>query len=33
MATSDKPDNRLTPLETLTMNALWDESPAKGDQP
>ena len=32
MATSDKPDNRLTSLETLIMNVLWDESPAKGDQ-
>ena len=28
MATRDKPDKRLTPLETLIMNVLWDESPA-----
>ena len=28
MATKDKPDKRLTPLETLIMNVLWDESPA-----
>ena len=27
MATRDKPDKRLTPLETLIMNVLWDESP------
>ena len=28
MATRDKPDKKLTPLETLIMNVLWDESPA-----
>ena len=28
MATKDKSDKRLTPLETLIMNVLWDESPA-----
>ena len=28
MATRDEPDKRLTPLETLIMNVLWDESPA-----
>ena len=28
MATRDKPDKNLTPLETLIMNVLWDESPA-----
>ena len=28
MATRDKPDKRLTPLEILIMNVLWDESPA-----
>ena len=28
MATKDNPDKRLTPLETLIMNVLWDESPA-----
>ena len=27
MATRDKPDKKLTPLETLIMNVLWDESP------
>ena len=27
MATRDEPDKRLTPLETLIMNVLWDESP------
>ena len=27
MATRDNPDKRLTPLETLIMNVLWDESP------
>ena len=32
MATRDKPDKRLTQIETFIMNALWDESPAKGDQ-
>ena len=28
MVTKEKPDKRLTPLETLIMNVLWDESPA-----
>ncbi len=28
MATQGKSDPRLTPLETLIMNVLWDESPA-----
>ena len=28
MAAKNKPDKRLTPLETLIMNVLWDESPA-----
>ena len=28
MATREKPDKKLTPLETLIMNVLWDESPA-----
>ena len=28
MANRDKPDKKLTPLETLIMNVLWDESPA-----
>ena len=28
MVTRDKPDKKLTPLETLIMNVLWDESPA-----
>lgn len=27
MAEKEKPDKRLTPLETLIMNALWDDSP------
>ena len=28
MAQGRGPDKRLTPLETLIMNVLWDESPA-----
>ena len=28
MAQGEGPDKRLTPLETLIMNVLWDESPA-----
>ena len=28
MACKESPDKKLTPLETLIMNALWDESPA-----
>ena len=28
MATRDKPYKKLTPLETLIMNVLWDKSPA-----
>ena len=28
MATGEKPDRKLTPLETMIMNVLWDESPA-----
>ena len=28
MASRKSPDRRLTPLETLIMNVLWDESPA-----
>ena len=28
MATRDKPDKKLTPLETLIMNVLWDECTA-----
>ncbi len=28
MATRYKPDKRLTPLETLIMNVLWENSPA-----
>ena len=28
MATREKPDRKLTPLETMIMNVLWDESPA-----
>ena len=28
MVRKESPDKKLTPLETLIMNALWDESPA-----
>ena len=28
MAPTNSPDRKLTPLETLIMNVLWDESPA-----
>ena len=28
MASRKLPDNKLTPLETIIMNALWDQSPA-----
>ncbi|MDE0963073.1 MAG: BlaI/MecI/CopY family transcriptional regulator [Candidatus Latescibacteria bacterium] len=28
MACKESPDKKLTPLETLIMNALWDDSPA-----
>ena len=28
MASRELPDNKLTPLETIIMNALWDQSPA-----
>ena len=28
MGSREPPDKRLTPLETLIMNALWDDSPA-----
>ena len=28
MATGKNPDRKLTPLETMIMNVLWDESPA-----
>lgn len=28
MAEREGPDRRLTPLETLIMNVLWDDSPA-----
>ena len=28
MVSRTSPDRRLTPLETIIMNALWDESPA-----
>ena len=28
MATGENPDRKLTPLETMIMNVLWDESPA-----
>ena len=28
MATRNRPAKKLTPLETLIMNVLWDESPA-----
>ena len=28
MVPGKSPDRRLTPLETIIMNALWDESPA-----
>ena len=28
MATGEKPGRKLTPLETMIMNVLWDESPA-----
>ena len=28
MASEEKPDRKLTPLETMIMNVLWDESPA-----
>ena len=32
MAFKESPDKKLTPLETLIMNALWDESPAAVQQ-
>ena len=28
MPAGEKPDRKLTPLETMIMNVLWDESPA-----
>ena len=28
MASRKLPDNKLTPLETIIMNVLWDQSPA-----
>ena len=32
MANKKKPDRRLTPLETMIMNVLWDDSPVSVKQ-